>query len=146
MYRFQNGLPLLRVLALATALAACGGAPMSAAPLRPTGSGGGIELRREQLDPLGSLLASLDRRVNNLDVLRPVSDCPVLLLRGRGPVSMRDQPSVYVDGTRVHDTCFLDMMKADQVERVTVFNGPASARPGLFAGQGGIIVIETRIR
>ena len=135
----------LRVAVVATQVACAAGSPATRAATPR--AGGSIELRREELGTGVSLLTSLDERVVGLGVVRGGSGCPIVSMRGRRTLGATEQPAVYVNGARVHDTCLLDLIPTREVERVRVFRGAAGASaPGMIATPAGLIVVETRGR
>lgn len=74
--------------------------------------------------------------------------CPLISLRtsgaGLSSSALGDRPLIVIDGLKFRDTCILDMISPDDIERVEVFSGPAGgAIYGMFGGDG-VIVITTK--
>jgi hypothetical protein len=77
----------------------------------------------------GSILSVIQRRTAGMQVRRPPSDpCPEIMLRGQTSLQGSNSPVIYVDGTRTSDTCILDMLNINDVERVEVY--PMGVAPG----------------
>jgi hypothetical protein len=126
-------------------LAACSTVPGGGSQqLRERGEG--VVVRGEQLRRLGSgpLLESLKGRVTNLQVDRRSGSCPRITLRGDKRLLGVSNPGIYVDGTRSVDTCILDVVRVNDVERVEIYAaGSASSRPGYRPSPFGLILVFT---
>lgn len=129
-----------------TALAGClGSAPVEdpeSAP-RPRRSGSAMVIPGSQIRTGGiGLLEGLASRVSNMRVNRQSGGrCPSITLRGMRTLIGSTNPEVYVDGTPMIDTCVLDQIRAADVERVEVYPGGISGRPGYRTGANGLILI-----
>jgi hypothetical protein len=95
-------------------------------------------------DGSGSVLATMSGKVPNFRVQRGSGQCPAITLRSR--VSFRGvaNPHVYVDGTRSTDTCILESLRADDVERVEVYPQGFTTRPGYATHAPGLILVFLR--
>lgn len=113
---------------------------------RPTGSPdrGQIVVRGEELTTGGALLDALTHRLPNLQVTRPTGSCPTINVRGQRMTRMTDNAAVYVDGTRMRDTCVLLQILAVDVERVELYPVGAGRPNGFRAGPGGLVVVYRR--
>jgi hypothetical protein len=67
--------------------------------------------------------------------------CPLLELRGKDSVEGRNDPDVYVDGTRTSDTCPLVTIQAVSTERIEVYPLGMTSRPGYPSSGHGLILI-----
>jgi hypothetical protein len=77
----------------------------------------------------GSVLNVLRARTAGMQVRRPPSEpCPEITLRGPTSLTGSNSPVIYVDGTRTSNTCILDMLNVNDVERVEVY--PMGIAPG----------------
>lgn len=112
-------------LAAALASAACGTAPAadagrpSASPVRVT--------RAEHFQGRSSVLAVLQSRTAGMQVHR-TDGCPQITLRGRTSINGDNNPVIYVEGSRSANTCILEMLDPDDVDRVEVY--PSGVAPG----------------
>lgn len=139
-------------LATAVALAAgwgCGAsrsAPDSEAGRGVVFEGGAIIVSGEALeDGPGSLLAAMSGKVPNFRVRRPASStCPEITLRGHSSFQNVANPLVYVDGSRTNDTCILESIRTDDVERVEVYPQGFTTRPGYATHGPGLILVFMR--
>ena len=95
-------------------------------------------------DGPGSVLAAMSGKVPNFRVRRHRGECPEITLRGH--VSFRDvsNPHVYVDGTRSTDTCILETLRTEDVERVEVYPQGFTTRPGYGTHGPGLILVFMR--
>jgi hypothetical protein len=53
-------------------------------------------------------------------------------------------PHVYVDGTRTTDTCILETLRAEDVERIEVYPQGFTTRPGYGTHANGLILVFMR--
>lgn len=126
-------------------LTACSTVP-GGGPRHDREEGQGVVVRGEQLRRLGSgpLLESLKGRVSNLQVDRRSGSCPRITLRGDKRLLGVSNPGIYVDGTRSVDTCILDVVRVNEVDRVEIYAaGSASTRPGYRPSPFGLILVFT---
>jgi len=96
---------------------------------------------------------SADPSLTVLDVIRhqmpqlhisgwtPYTRCPMLQLRGMDSVEGKNDPDVYVDGTRTSDTCPLVTIQAVSTERIEVYPMGMTSRPGYPSSGHGLILI-----
>lgn len=90
------------------------------------------------------LWASLSDRVPGMRVLDTADGCPAVTLRRARQASTLAAPLVYVDGTPTYGTCALAQIAAWDVERVEVYPGGVSHRPGYRTHATGLILIFLR--
>lgn len=106
--------------------------------------GNAIVISFEQLQGGGSSLLRLVRhRVASMQV-RETSGCPDVTLRGAKSIHSVSVPSVYVDGQRAANTCILEMLNTHDVQRVEVYPGGVTNRPGYLANGAGLILVFMR--
>jgi hypothetical protein len=67
--------------------------------------------------------------------------CPMLQLRGMDSVEGKNDPDVYVDGTRTTDTCPLVTIQAVSTDRIEVYPMGMTSRPGYPSSGHGLILI-----
>jgi hypothetical protein len=95
-------------------------------------------------DGAGSLLATMSGKIPNFHVHRIAGDCPQITLRNVGNMSGAVSPHVYVDGTRATDTCVLESLRSNDVERVEVYPQGFTTRPGYGRHGPGLILVFIR--
>lgn len=149
--RVRPGTTLIAAMGSLTvllAIAGCGGrrAPDTEASPGVAFEGGAIILDMVALgEGPRSLLAAMSGKVPNFRVRRPyASQCPEITLRGTTSVHQVSNPHVYVDGTRTTDTCILDTLRSDDVERVEVYPQGFTTRPGYGPHGPGLILVFMR--
>lgn len=132
-----------RVLVLCTLTLACG-------TTRPAGEGSDAAADRSAVvirgtDMSGNLLEALSTRLPTMRVTREGSGCPRIVFRGQRSSLRQGNPSVYVDGTLMTDTCILLLITASDVEYVEVFPSGISSGAGAQRNPFGAILVH-RIR
>jgi hypothetical protein len=106
---------------------------------------GGIVLSGTALvNAPGSLIAAMSGKVPNFRVRRHRGDCPDVTLRGHVSLQHTNNPHVYVDGTRSTDTCVLETIRTDDVERIEVYPRGFTTRPGYGTHAAGLILVFMR--
>lgn len=91
----------------------------------------------------GNLLSALRQRMHSMQV-QYTEGCPNVTLRGQKSVLGSSSPRVYVNGQPAMDTCILDLIRADDVERVEVYPMGVAPRPGYLSHPNGLILVFTR--
>lgn len=89
----------------------------------------------------GTLLDGLRDRVSTMQVSRVSGGCPRIRLRGQTTLLGSTRPEIYVNGTRMGDTCILDQLGVRTVERVEIYRGGGSGRTGYTSGMDGLIAV-----
>lgn len=110
---------------------------------------GGVEVREGAIvisgAPLahetGSVIDALVGRVPNFRVRELQSECPQILLRSNVSFESITNPHVYVDGTRINDTCVLESLRARNVEVVEIYPMGFTTRPGYSTHAHGLILV-----
>ena len=139
--------PLMILLVGFTLLTGCG-------PLRTGGQGdstdgvlfdkGAVILTGSALaDGPGTVLAAMSGKVPNFRV-RHSGHCPEIILRANTSFQGEVNPQVYVDGTRASDTCILETLRTEDVERVEVYPQGFTTRPGYATHAHGLILVFLR--
>jgi hypothetical protein len=113
---------------------------------------GGVEIREGAIvvsgAPLaqetGSVIDALRGRVPNFRVRELESGCPQILLRSNVSFESVTNPHVYVDGTRIGDTCVLESLRARNVELVEIYPMGFTTRPGYSTHAHGLILVFLR--
>jgi hypothetical protein len=123
-------------------LAACGAA-LQVPPVNPRQTGATHALTRVDLGTTGTVLSALTGRVANLEITRQDAACPIISLRGQRSIIGNNAPTLYVNGTRMLDTCILDQIPVREVERIEIYS-IAAPKLGYLAGANGSIVVFLR--
>lgn len=146
---------LVFVVFLTALLSACatGGAPPSDAaapsdreevPEVMFDRGGVIVSGPALQDGPGSLLAAMTGKVPNFRVQRHEGQCPEISIRNHVTFRSFVNPHVYVDGTRTTDTCILESLRSDDVDRVEVYPQGFTHHPGYGTHAHGLILVFMR--
>jgi hypothetical protein len=89
----------------------------------------------------GSILTVLKTHIRSMSVASS-DGCPHIVLRpGR---SQTAEALVYVDGQRMSDTCILDGLNLEAIQRVEVYPSGVTQRPGYRTNTGGLILVFTK--
>jgi hypothetical protein len=113
---------------------------------------GGVEMREGAIvisgvtleNEMGSIIDALVGRVPNFRVRRISGSCPQINLRSNVSFQSVTNPHVYVDGTRIADTCVLDSLRAQNVELVEIYPMGFTTRPGYATHAHGLILVFLR--
>ncbi|UCC81566.1 MAG: hypothetical protein JSW46_11150 [Gemmatimonadota bacterium] len=100
----------------------------------------GVTLENET----GSVIDALVGRVPNFRIRRLSNQCPQISLRSHVSFESITNPHVYVDGTRIADTCVLDSLRAQNVELVEIYPMGFTTRPGYATHAHGLILVFMR--
>jgi hypothetical protein len=79
-------------------------------------------------------------RIPNMRVEQGRGSCPTIALRGHGGFR-GSSPQIYVDGTRVGDSCLLERLRVREVRRVEVYPTGVTQRPGYTPNASGLILV-----
>jgi len=108
-----------------------------------TGSAGGdgsaTVVRGTELG--GNLLESLRGRVPSMTISYAAGDCPHIEFRGMRSAKFQGNPDVYVDGTRMLDTCILTQIGSNDIDYVEVYPSGHTSRPGIQRSPFGLILV-----
>lgn len=102
-------------------------------------TGSAIIIQGSQLS--GNLLHGLRSHIPGMRVTTPAGQCPRILFRGELSARGHGNPTVYVDGVMMIDTCILNEISTNDVERVEVYVGGNSPYGNLQRNPFGIIFI-----
>ena len=99
-----------------------------------------IQIEGSQLSR-GSLLDAIRIRVPAMQVTERSGQCPLVMFRGQRSMTTQDNPSIYVDGTLMSDTCPLQQIPVTDVRSVEVYPGGIASRAGIRRNPFGIIMV-----
>jgi hypothetical protein len=137
--------PLILTLLL---LGGCGSARATGADQPQNGvtiENGAIVLGATDLaDGRGNILNAMQGKVPNFRIRRVRGDCPQITLRNAVSFQGVVNPHVYVDGTRATDTCILDSLRTEDIQRVEVYPMGVTTRPGYGRHAHGLILLFTQ--
>lgn len=100
----------------------------------------GTVLSSSQLGSGSDVLEALESRIATMRVDRASSRCPRISLRGVRSLLGSSDPTVYVNGTRMANTCALSSIRPADVRRVEVYPG-VTGRPGYRPSPNGMVLI-----
>lgn len=106
---------------------------------------GAIVVAGDDLSTSGVLLEALRHKVPTLRVDRGQGACPIVIVRGQAIGRQVGSANIYVDGTRMRDTCILQQLLSSDVDRVELYPVAGGRPGGMAAGPGGLIVITLRL-
>jgi hypothetical protein len=110
----------------------------------PRRVGSGIVIQGAATDEYDrSVLTILRRRVPGLQVTS-TAICPLIAMRGRNSIHSPPDPAVFVNDSRATNTCILDELRMDDVDRVEVYPMGVGPNPSYGANADGLILIFTR--
>lgn len=93
----------------------------------------------------GTLLRAVSQRMRNMQVSQSAGGCPRIALRGQKSIQGDSNPRVYVDGQPAMDTCILNTISTQDVQRIEVYPMGVAPRPGYLAHPYGLILVFTRV-
>jgi hypothetical protein len=110
-----------------------------------TRENGAIVLTGTELeDGRGNVLNAMQGKVPNFRIRRVRGECPQITLRNAVSFQSVVNPHVYVDGTRATDTCILESLRTEDLERVEVYPMGVTIRPGYGRHAHGLILLFSR--
>ncbi len=117
-----------------------------------TPGGGGVTSREGAIiisgvaleDGPGTVLQAIRGKIPSMRIQRPSGQCPTIVLRNFVTFQSAVNPHVYVDRTRISDTCILDTIRTEDVESVEVYPMGVTSRPGYSPHAHGLILVFMR--
>jgi hypothetical protein len=135
------------VASLALVVTACGSAPAagdgSSSWASSTRSANAFVVGGEELWQRRTDLLSVLGRMSAVQVRRS-DPCPTILMRGQKTYVGSSDPYIYVNGTQASNTCLLEMMRTEDVDRIEVYPSGVSNRPEYASNPNGLILIFLR--
>jgi hypothetical protein len=122
---------------------ACSGGGTAQPAREPTQDRSAVVINGE--DMAGNLLDGIRTRVRTMTIRRQSGACPTIIFRGTRSAERQGNPSVYVDGTLMSDTCILQQIPSDDVDFVEIYPSGISSRPNIRRNPFGVIFVQ-RIR
>ncbi len=95
-------------------------------------------------DGPGTVLSAIRGKIPSMRIQRPSGQCPLISLRNFVTFQSAVNPHVYVDRTRISDTCILDTIRTEDVESVEVYPMGVTSRPGYSPHAHGLILVFMR--
>lgn len=92
-------------------------------------------------DIAGNLLEGLRTRIPTMSVSTPTGECPRIMFRGPRSIRSQGNPSVYVDGTLMRDTCVLTQISASDVDHVEVYPSGIASHAAVQRNPFGLILV-----
>lgn len=90
----------------------------------------------------GTLLDALQHRLTTMEVSSSTDGrCPRVVLRGQRSAVRGQDPTVYVDGTRMAGTCVLTQLSSNEVDSVVVYHAGTSPRISTPSSGFGLILV-----
>lgn len=126
-------------LALCGALASCATKQTGQNDSEPIRDPSAIVVRGSDLT--GNLLDGLRTRIPAMRVSTPAGECPRIVFRGPRSIRNQGNPSVYVDGTLMRDTCVLNQISATDVDHVEVYPSGNTSHVGVQRNPFGLILV-----
>jgi hypothetical protein len=103
-----------------------------------------IVLRGADMRP-GNVLDALRGRAATMTITTGrTGECPRIVFRGQRSVQNQDNPGVYVDGTRMLDTCILTQLSTAEIDVVEIYPSGNTTRPNITRNPFGLILIYLR--
>ena len=92
----------------------------------------------------GNLLDALRYRVPSIQVSTSGAECPTILFRGIRSLGNQRNPTVYVDGTRMSDTCILQQLSASDIDYIELYPSGNTTRTAYERNPFGLILIFSK--
>ena len=92
----------------------------------------------------GNVLQSMRGRIPAMRVTTASGECPRILFRGELTIRGQRNPTVYVDGALMSDTCILNEISANDVDYIEVYPGGNTPHGNLQRNPFGVILIVRR--
>jgi hypothetical protein len=128
--------------AVSWVLCACAGRGSRPATANAQGRGdSGILMLAKELPGSGNLLDAMRSRVPTMNVTNVVGNCPRIMFRGQRSGRSQENPVIYVDGTRVGDTCALSQVTVSDVDSVVIYPGGRAPRSDVQGSPFGLILV-----
>ncbi len=107
------------------------------------GIGNAIVIQNESIDPSrGSILSIIQDHVRGMSVDR-TAECPRIVLRAGSGRSQVAQALVYVDRQRFSDSCVLETINLESIDRIEIYPSGVTQRAGYTNNSGGLILVFT---
>lgn len=115
-------------------------------------AGGGVTMENGALiltetdleDGRGNVLNAMQGKIPSFRLRRVRGECPQITLRNAVSFGSVVNPHVYVDGTRATDTCILESLRTEDLQRVEVYPMGVTTRPGYGRHAHGLILVFMR--
>jgi hypothetical protein len=117
--------------------AACSGQKAGDSEPQPHASGATI-IRSTEIS--GSVLQALRTKIPSVRI-STATGCPQIAFRGSLSASNQPQPTVYINGTLLADTCALTTVSANEIERIEVYTSGQTPYANIRRNPAGVIIV-----
>ena len=129
---------LIATYCVATGCASrAGDAPESDGP----SNGNAVIIRASEIS--GGVLQAIRTKIPSVRVATGAG-CPQIAFRGNLSFNNQPNPTVYIDGTLLADTCALTTVSANELERVEVYTSGDTPYPSIRRNPAGVIIVYRR--
>ena len=129
-------------LVLSALLVGCAAARQAESDDQATPDRSAILVRGSDIS--GTVLDGLGTRIPAMQVTNDAAGCPRVIFRGQRSIQYQGNPSVYVDGTQLIDTCMLQQIPANDVDFIEVYPSGSAPLPAIRRNPFGLILIYRR--
>jgi hypothetical protein len=121
-------------------MAACAGRASQPNTDQPS-SGSAIIIRGADIS--GNALQAIRTRIPSIRV-SDSGGCPQIAFRGNVSFQNQPNPTVYIDGTLIADTCALTSVSSTELDRVEVYTSGDTPYASIRRNPAGVIIIYRR--
>ena len=114
----------------------------AADPADNAGNTNAIVVRNVQMT--GSVLEAIRTHVPATRITSAPGECPRIMFRGDLSALQRRDPSIYIDKTRMADTCILNSILAQDVDYMEIYPSGLVADGTIQRNPAGVIIIYRR--
>lgn len=121
-------------------LAACGARSRQSDTDAPS-NGSAIIIRSAEIS--GNVLQAMRTKIPSIRI-SSTAGCPQIAFRGNVSLHNQPNPTVYIDGTLIADTCALQSVSATELDRVEVYTSGDTPYASIRRNPAGVIIIYRR--
>ncbi len=92
----------------------------------------------------GTVLQTIRSRIPSVRVLTVTGQCPRIIFRGALSAMNQPPPSIYIDGALTGNTCVLDAISGQEVDRIEVYPSGNTPHAEIRRNASGVILIFHR--
>ena len=90
------------------------------------------------------VLQALRTRIPSVRIVTGTTRCPHIIFRAEKSFRNQGDPSVYIDGTRMIDTCSLLDISPTDIDHIAVYVSGSTPYPAVERNPNGLILIFRR--